>query len=434
MLVPVLIDQTFIALLPMVNTIIVSRLGQSSMSGVSIIDQVNQLISFVMMAIGFGGSVMVAQYTGRGDREGVERTVKQTCSISLIGAVIATGFVLMSGDWIVATALKAAEPDMIAIARVYLNITCLSYFFLGFYSNAAQLLRGIGRPRMAMIITIAVQLSTMVLSYVFIYGLRLGINGAAYANLLGRAIGYVLSSILIKRAGLVKRVLDMYTLKLHLPTQKLLIRFGLPVGIQNFFFVGARLVMNRFILLFGTDHISANVVFTQILDMQCAGSTLVSQMAPAIMGMAKGRENQDEIKSTFKILCYFAFVFGVIYAVIPALFAGQFPKIYNLSETAAPIATNMIRANVLYIVPLVWFAQAAPASFRGIGDTLVPPMITAGSLWVARVGTIAFLSIFFDIGAYASFFAVMNDYILRNILYFWRYRSGAWLRAQKGVD
>ena len=60
MLIPVLIDQLFITLLPIVNTVVVSALGQSSMSGVSIVDQINQLISFTVVAIGMGGAVMAA--------------------------------------------------------------------------------------------------------------------------------------------------------------------------------------------------------------------------------------------------------------------------------------------------------------------------------------------------------------------------------------
>ena len=75
MLIPVLIDQLFITLLPIVNTVVVSALGQSSMSGVAIVDQINQLISFTVVAIGMGGAGMAAQYTGRSDKDGVSRVI-----------------------------------------------------------------------------------------------------------------------------------------------------------------------------------------------------------------------------------------------------------------------------------------------------------------------------------------------------------------------
>lgn len=70
MMIPMLIDQLFITFLPMVNTIVVSKLGQNSLSGVSIIDQVNMMVGYIVIAIAFGAMVVVAQCTGKGDTEG----------------------------------------------------------------------------------------------------------------------------------------------------------------------------------------------------------------------------------------------------------------------------------------------------------------------------------------------------------------------------
>ncbi|NLT58141.1 MAG: MATE family efflux transporter [Clostridiales bacterium] len=436
LLMPVLVDQLFITLLPMANTIIVSKLGQSSMSSVSVIDQVNQLVSFTIVAIGFGGAVMAAQYVGKGDQQAVRRVVKQSYSSSLMVACLATALVTLFNGAVIKLALgNAAGAEMISAARTYLMITCISYPFYCFYSNTTQVLRGVGEPRKAMYMSVLMNLSNFALSLLFIYGFRLGIQGAALASLLGRVIGTLLGLLLVSRTGICTRLSDFFTFKLDLATQKTMIRLGVPTGMQSFFFVGARLVMNRFILdNGGAMHLSANVVFTQILDLQCTGSTFVIGMAPAIMGMAKGRGDQEGMVRAFKDLCFFAFWFGLVFSILPVTLAGQFPKIYNLQPESALIAKRMITWNPLYIAPLVWFAQVAPASFRGIGDSIVPPIITIGALWGGRVVTIAVLTTFFGFGAYASYFAVAVDYILRTILYAWRYKSGAWLRAQRGVD
>ena len=84
LLIPVLIDQLFITLLPIINTVVVSKLGSSSMSSVAIVDQINQLVSMAAVAIAMGAAVVVAQYTGRGDRHGVTHTICQSYSSSLV--------------------------------------------------------------------------------------------------------------------------------------------------------------------------------------------------------------------------------------------------------------------------------------------------------------------------------------------------------------
>lgn len=434
LLIPVMIDQVFITLLPMVNTIIVSMLGQASMSGVSIIDQVNQLVAFTVVAIGMGAAIMVAQYMGKNDPDSVKRVIKQSYSSSLLIAAVATLVMLLGRDFVIGAAMKGAVDEMLTIGKTYLTVTCLSYPLYCFYSNSTQVLRSLGEPRKAMYMSIIMNTSQMVISLICIYGFQLGIYGAAYASLGGRLIGALLGYYFMIKTGVMKGPGDFFTIKLEWATQKMLIRFGVPAGMQSFFFVGARLVMNRFILPYGTDHITANVVYTQILDLQCTGSTFVAMMAPAIMGMAKGRGDQDGMKRAFKDLHFYGFWFGALFAIVPIFLTGVFSNIYNLAPATAEIASKMIRFNPLYVVPLVWFAQVAPACFRGIGDTLVPPLIMSGSLWAARVTTIAVLCTYFNMGAYASYFAVMNDYIVRTVLYFWRYKSGAWLRAQTDVE
>ena len=184
MLIPVLIDQLFITLLPIVNTVVVSALGQSSMSGVSIVDQINQLISFTVVAIGMGGAVMAAQYTGRGDRNGVARVVKQSYSSSFLVTIVVTVVVIVFASPIISVALSGADDEMKSIAYSYLLITCFSYPFYGFYSNTTQILRGIGRPREAMVTSVVMNTAIFVINAACIYVLELGIIGAVIVCML----------------------------------------------------------------------------------------------------------------------------------------------------------------------------------------------------------------------------------------------------------
>ena len=434
MLIPVLIDQLFITLLPIVNTVVVSALGQSSMSGVAIVDQINQLISFTVVAIGMGGAVMAAQYTGRSDKDGVSRVIKQSYSSSILVTFVVTAVVVLFAGPIITMALSGADAEMKSIARSYLLITCFSYPFYGFYSNTTQILRGIGRPREAMVTSVVMNTAIFVINAFCIYVLKLGIIGAGLATLLGRVVGAGLGYIMVGRTGAAKKPGDFFTLKFEWPMQKMMLRLGVPAGLQSFFFIGARLVMNGFFLPFGADHYAANVVFTQMLDLQCTGSTVVAGMAPAIMGMAKGKGDQDGIKKAFKDLNYLSFWMGAALSFLPIPFLKQIAWLYHLSPEASTIANTLILWNPVYIIALVWFAQAAPAAFRGIGDSVVPPVIMVTGIWVGRVLTCIICTKFFNMGAYALYWALVGDYVVRSVLYFWRYKSGAWLRAQRGVE
>jgi putative MATE family efflux protein len=434
MLIPVLIDQLFITLLPIINTVVVSKLGSSSMSSVAIVDQINQLVSMAAVAIAMGAAVVVAQYTGRGDRHGVTHTICQSYSSSLVLTLMIMVLVLIFSNGIINMALSGATEEMKTIAKTYLYVTAFSYPFYCFYANTTQILRGVGHPREAMYTSIAMNTSIFLINALMIYGLKKGVVGAGIATLCGRAVGAIVGAFMVIRSGFAKKVSDFFTLKFDLHTQGVMMRMGVPTGMQNFAFMCARLVMNVFILPFGTDHYAANVVFTQMLDLQCVGSTVVAGMAPAIMGIAKGRGDQEGIKSAFKDLNFISFWLGAACSFIPIPFLKQINVLYHMSPISAGIANKMILGNVIYIIALVWFAQAAPAAFRGIGDSVIPPVIMIAGVWCGRVLTLAALTTWFKMGTYALYWALIADYALRSVLYFWRYKSGAWLRAQKGVD
>ena len=247
------------------------------------------------------------------------------------------------------------------------------------------------------------------------------------------AVGAILGAVLVRQRGLVTRFRDIFGFKLDWDLQKRFVRFGVPAGAQSFFFILARLTMNVNILMAGTAHISANVVYTQLVDLQCAGSSMAIMIAPTIMGMAKGLGDEEGMKRAFKDVLFFSFWFGLAFALMPYLYLTPLLGLYNLSPEAFELARTTLMWNPIFIIPMVWFAAVAPTAFRGVGDTLVPPIITVSSVWIARVGTVVFLCTQYNLGIYAGFCGIAADYVLRTILYAWRYKSGAWLKVSRKI-
>ena len=164
------------------------------------------------------------------------------------------------------------------------------------------------------------------------------------------------------------------------------------------------------------------------------GKRAGTENLPAIMGMAKGKGDQEGIQKAFKDLNYLSFWLGAVLSFLPIPFLKQIAQLYHLTPEAAAIADKLILWNPVYIIALVWFAQAAPAAFRGIGDSLIPPVIMVTGIWVGRVLTCIVCTKFLNMGAYGLYWALVGDYTVRSVLYYWRYKSGAWLRAQRGVE
>lgn len=75
MLVPLILDQFFIYIIALLTTAMISSSSQESVSAVSLVTPLYMMIYSIFNAIAAGGTVVVAQYKGRGDEDKIRMIV-----------------------------------------------------------------------------------------------------------------------------------------------------------------------------------------------------------------------------------------------------------------------------------------------------------------------------------------------------------------------
>ena len=89
LIVPILIEQLLTMLVGIADTLMVSYAGDAAVSGVSLVNQLNNVFIFIFGAIASGGAVVASQYVGRQDRENGITAASQLLMITvLISAVL----------------------------------------------------------------------------------------------------------------------------------------------------------------------------------------------------------------------------------------------------------------------------------------------------------------------------------------------------------
>ena len=93
LLIPLIVEQLFTALMGTADTMMVARVGDAAVSGVSLVDSINNLVLMMMTALATGGTIACAQYLGAQDREGANRSARQVLLsvtvVSLLCCVVA---------------------------------------------------------------------------------------------------------------------------------------------------------------------------------------------------------------------------------------------------------------------------------------------------------------------------------------------------------
>jgi len=175
----------------MVDVFFVSRYaeGEIAIAAITVVLPITFLISSFGMAIGVGGSSVLARALGEGDTIKAQKTFGNQIKLTLgfVLFFVLVGFVFQEQ----LLRVFGANDEIIPFAKKYFNILLVGLPFLGWAMMTNNVIRAEGKPKVAMLTMIIPAVSNIILDYVLIYNFNMGITGAAVAT----SSGYILSGL-----------------------------------------------------------------------------------------------------------------------------------------------------------------------------------------------------------------------------------------------
>ena len=175
----------------MVDVFFVSRYaeGEIAIAAITVVLPITFLISSFGMAIGVGGSSVLARALGERNTTKAQKTFGNQIKLT-VGFVL---FFVLIGYIFQEHLLRVfgANDEIIPFAKKYFNILLLGLPFLGWAMMTNNVIRAEGKPKVAMVTMIIPAVSNIILDYLLIYQFNMGITGAAIAT----SSGYILSGL-----------------------------------------------------------------------------------------------------------------------------------------------------------------------------------------------------------------------------------------------
>lgn len=423
---PLFVEQLLMMLVGMADTIMVSIAGEAAISGVSIVNDVNNLMIQLLAALAGGGAVVVSQYLGSGDDRQTRLSASQ---LVMISGLISLGFgavSLLFYRQILSALYGSVAPEVMEAARTYFWITALSFPFLGIYNSGTALYRSMNRTNTTMLVSILMNTINVVGNYIGVYILHLGVAGVAWPTLISRMVAaIVMISLAFEKENPVSiNFKDIFAW--HHEVLKKILSIAVPNGVENGLFQLGKILLSTFVATYGTSQIAANGVVNSLSTLCYATESALQLAAVSVIGRCVGANDYDQavyyIKKMMKLGIVLAFADNiVVYLIMPYAL-----RLYTLSDETYRIATIILTMECIATAVLHTAAFVLPSAMRAAGDAKYTMIIGVASMFICRVGGAYLLGTVMGMGVIGTKIAWYIDWTARIIFFVARYRSGRW--------
>lgn len=428
LLIPLILEQLLTGLMGIADTIMVTSVGDTAISAVSCVDQINMLVVYLVSALATGGTIICSQYLGRNDRKQAALAGQQVYLVALSLAICLMAVCLIFRRGLLSLIFGQVEDAIMSQALDYFLITAIGYPFLALQQTSAAQFRASGNSKLPMTVTAVSNVVNICGNAVFIFGFGWGVVGAAASTLISRILN---AAILLKCQRNPELSIPFRDYRKIRPQKKMIgmvCRIAIPTGLENGLFQFGKLLVQSTVATLGTTAIAAQAMTHTIDNIQSLPGLAIGVGLLTVVGQCMGAENIEEAKRNTKKLTLVGWGVVVAFAVILLALAGPICHISGLSEGATALAIRMLIwitiAKALFWVP----SFILPYALRAAGDVTFSAMVSAISMWVFRVVLSFVLCRYLGVGLEGVWIAWFVDWIFRTCLYIWRYRSGRWTK------
>ena len=423
---PLISDQTLSVLVGMADTVMVSSVGEAAISGVSLVDMINQLIITVFAALATGGAVVTSQYLGAKKPEQAARSAGQLVGLSALLGLAVAAFCLLTRRPMLRLLFGSITDDVMDAALVYFTITALSFPFLALYNAGAAIFRSTGNSAVSMKVSVIVNAINFCGNAICIFVLGMGVEGVAIPTLISRAVGAFIILGLATQHEYVLHITPRSVTHLEGGIVKSILRIGIPSACENSLFQLGRVLVVSMISLFGTVHISANAVANNLDAIGCIVGNAMGLAMITVIGRCIGAQDFEQTNYYTKKLLLWDYIAQGAVNVVVLLSLNQILSMYTLTpETRALAWTLVMIHNGMSI--FLWPASfVLPNALRAANDVQFTMVIATASMLVWRMGLSWVLCVQMGMGAVGVWYAMVVDWICRIICFVARFVSGAW--------
>lgn len=344
--IPTVISMLVTSLYNMADTFFVSHINTQASAAVGIVFPIMSIIQACGFTLGMGSGSLVSIRLGQ-KRDEEASSIASTALFSALGiGLLITIFGNLFANQFLS--LVGASESVLPYAKDYAKFIFWGAPFMCASFVLNNVLRSEGKAFFSMIALTSGGIINIILDPILIYGLKLGISGAAIATLISQFIGFcILLSWFLRR----KAVCRM-TIKYFKATKEILgktVTTGLPSLARQGLASIATILLNTTAGTYGDEAVAAMSIATKIVMFVASMMIGIGQGFTPVSGYNYGAKRYDRVKAAYKFMVLSGFTVMVFFSIIIFIFARQVLEAFINDKAAVAIGVVALRWQVAFI-------------------------------------------------------------------------------------
>ena len=350
----------------------------------------------LFVGISLGTNVVIAQYIGHGDREGVRRAVSTSIIAALVGGVLFVVLGEVIAVWMLG--LLSVPAEIFDMTLLYLRIYFLGMPVIFLYNVEAAIFRSRGDTRTPMLVLIISGIINVALNLFLVCVIHMTVEGVAIATVVSNLVSAAILFILLCRSKDDLRI-ELKEMRFYRKEFTRILRIGVPSGIQGMVFSISNLCIQSGINSLGATVMAASAAAFNIEIVAFYLLNSFTQACTTFVGQNYGAGNLTRCRRVWKESILLAIVLTAACCIAILAFSRPLLGLFNKS----PEVIELGRIRLIYIYSSYLFSLLADITsgyLRGFGKSLTPALATLFSVCGVRI--IWVYTIFRQIGTFES--------------------------------
>ena len=426
MIIPLFLEQLLVMLVGMADTLVVSYAGEAAVSGVSLVNQFNTIFIYLFTALASGGAVVISQYIGRKANDDAGESASQLLSFSTIFSILVAVLVLIGNERMLRMMFGKVEDSVMEACITYLRISAYSYPALAVYNSGAALFRSMGKTSVTMYLSVASNIINVIGNLIGVFVFHAGVAGVAYPSLIARTFSAVVITVLCFQRKNEVFYRCKWIFQWNGDFMKQILKIAIPNGMENGVFQLVKVALSSIVALFGTYQIAANGVAQSIWSLAALAGVAMGPVFITVIGQCMGNGDIKAADDYFRKLTRITLLLSSVWNLLIFLLTPLFMRFYALEPETKQIVILLVLIHNLFNAVAYPFSGALSNGLRAAGDVKFTMYVSVVSTIAVRLLLSWVFGIVLHMGVIGIAIAMVCDWSLRAVIFFWRQKSGKW--------